>query len=149
MGNVFVGVLNTWLRWERHQITFINTRQLHYPHQKKKIQKNTLNTLINEDQCEEAAASWTTLVWLNPSPYQAEWNQPPSGRIPFHLLVCTIFWWLTKACDSVRVSDLRLTCKLSSALRLSSTVHHTKPALLQWMPSMQVSSAILLPIACE
>lgn len=32
------------------------------PSSEKKIQKNTLNTLINEDQCEEAAASWTTLV---------------------------------------------------------------------------------------
>lgn len=126
MGNVFVGVLNTRLRWKRHQITFINTSDCIAL-----IRKNTLNTLTNEGQREEAAASWTTLVWLNPSPYQAEWNQPPSGRIPFHLLVCTIFWWLTKACDSVRASDLRLTCKLSSTLRLSSAVHHTKPVPLQ------------------
>lgn len=121
--DVCLWVFLTQLRRKRHQI-FDKYKAIvtlsDYIH-------TLMNTLINEGQSEEAAAGLRgRLVWLNPSPYQAEWISHSPEESYFICLCAQSVGHFPKLLRWV--SGLRLTCKLRVLLCASApSVHNRTP----------------------
>lgn len=130
MGNIFAGVLNTWVRWKHHQI---------FDKYEAIVTLSDYTRTRIYEQIDKWGQVWRSCSWTLRSSCTTEpvTLPSPSGRISFYLLVCTIFWRLAKDCESRWASDFRLTCKWSFTCLTSLctiAVQYKRPYYSSWCP---------------